>query len=64
VAGVEGAGEEAGSNLERKDETLPVTTGEGERFFRFILVPVPVRPLQEKVRNIYNKVKANAWDVE
>ena len=33
------------SNLLRKDETFPVTTGEGERFLKVILVPVPERPL-------------------
>ena len=35
-----------GSNLLLKEETLPVTTGEGERFLSVILVPVPDRPLK------------------
>ena len=39
-------GEEAVSNLLRKDETFPVTTGEGERFRSVILVPVPDLPLK------------------
>ena len=29
----------------RNEETFPVTTGDGERFLRLILVPVPDRPL-------------------
>ena len=33
-----------GSNLLRNEETFPVTTGEGERFLRVILVPVPDLP--------------------
>ena len=40
----EGATLATGSNLLRKEETLPVTTGEGERFLSVILVPVPERP--------------------
>ena len=40
----EGAALATGSNLLRKEETLPVTTGEGERFLSVILVPVPERP--------------------
>ena len=38
-------GEGALSNLLRKHETFPVTTGEGDLFLKFIFVPVPVRPL-------------------
>jgi hypothetical protein len=48
VAGGEGEDGADGSNLFLKDETLPVTTGEGDRFFRFILVPVLVLPLKKK----------------
>jgi hypothetical protein len=48
VAGGEGEDGADGSNLFLKDETLPVTTGEGDRFFRFILVPVLVLPLKTK----------------
>ena len=31
------------SNLLRNEETFPVTTGEGDLFFRFSLFPVPAR---------------------
>ena len=34
------------SNRFLKEETLPVTTGEGERFRRLNLFPVPVLPLK------------------
>lgn len=37
-------GEGTFSNLLRKEETFPVTTGEGDLLLKFILVPVPVRP--------------------
>jgi hypothetical protein len=39
-------GEEVGlfSNLFLKEETLPVTTGDGDRLRRLSRVPVPVRP--------------------
>lgn len=40
------------SNLLRKDETFPVTTGEGDLFLKFILVPVPVRPLNSKLDSL------------
>ena len=40
------------SNLLRKEETFPVTTGEGDLFLKFILVPVPVRPLNNKLDSL------------